>query len=189
MSENLECERKFLIDPTQLPEDAYKNATRIVQGYIASEAGKSTRVRMIIKPNATEEQLEKFYTAPLAEVLDDETLFSKAILCTKTPHSEATRVEVEEDISVVQGLELLATTRDILRKTRYTITHGGKVWEVDAYGFPLSPIVIAEVELDPSELNEELDYPNWHLREVTLNNDYSNESLAKFAADMDYPPR
>lgn len=65
----------------------------------------------------------------------------------------------------------------LVEKTRYRVTHAGRVWEVDEFWGENRGLVLAEVELaDPAE---KLDLPDWAGEEVTRDPRYANANLAR----------
>lgn len=187
MSTNLECERKFLVDPTLLPEGYDKNAYRLLQGYIINEQEINVRIRMYAKEDLTETEKAIFDSSHITALIALPHLFSRAVLTVKTEHSYATRNETEVNIAVDAGLALLSETEEIFRKSRAVVPYGGYVWEVDTYYPPLQPLVVAEVELDVQELYAEIDVPTWCTEEVTGDTRYSNAALASEARRRSNP--
>jgi CYTH domain-containing protein len=72
----------------------------------------------------------------------------------------------------------------VIEKTRYKVTHGGFVWEVDVYGGAHEGLVIAEVEL--SDEGDAPDLPAWLGAEVTGDPRYSNQFLATLASKSEH---
>lgn len=77
------------------------------------------------------------------------------------------RPEFEYEIPKADAEDMLrhVCTGCLIEKERYSVPHGGLVWEVDVFGGALSGIVLAEIELeDEAQLFER---PDWLGEEVT----------------------
>lgn len=144
-----EIERKFLlVDTTFL---AGERGTRIAQGYLASTECATVRVRM------TEGQ---------------------AWLTIKGRSEGIARTELEYEIPPEHAqlvLEEMCISA-IIDKTRYRVSHGGHVWEIDVFHGDNAGLVIAEIELRNE--NEPFECPSWLGVEVTQDPRYYNANLA-----------
>ena len=167
-SGSLEIERKYLLDGLPaLPEGV--QTWRIEQGYIerreddAADAGSVAeiraggRVRRAVEADGT-------------------------VRCTHTVKqgSGLVRREVERRISEAEFERIWRSPAVVgLRKTRYRVPVGERVWEIDA--FADLDLVLAEVELPHAEA--EAEPPAWlarHIvREVTEEAEYRNYAIAK----------
>ncbi len=101
--------------------------------------------------------------------------------------SGVTRIEVEEGCTRELFDALWPLTRERrVRKRRYRVREGARVWEVDE--FTDRALVLAEVELPAADAAAEL--PGWLapyvVREVTDEGEYVNANLAR-PADADAP--
>jgi CYTH domain-containing protein len=67
-------------------------------------------------------------------------------------------------------------------KVRYKVRCGKRTVEVDVYRGPLEGLVTAEVEFPDEESAREFRPPDWLGREVTGDERYKNESLARYGA-------
>jgi len=146
-----EIERKFLL----LSDDWRANAdagTVMVQGYLQSGKKSSIRVRLT----------------------DD-----KAWLNIKSATLGISRSEYEYAIPLDDANEILASLCDesIIDKTRYHVTVGNHIWEVDVFAGDNQGLVVAEIEL--SDENEVFEVPAWAGEEVSLDTRYYNVCLAK----------
>jgi adenylate cyclase len=144
----LEIERKFLVIPERLPP--LGDAVPIVQAYLGFEP--VVRVR-----------LEG----------------GRGVLTVKGRGLRARReVEVEIGAEVARSLlELRAEGTVVVRKARYRVSWGGKIWEIDRFEAPFEGLLLAEVELEGPE--EQVALPPWAGEEVTDGPAYQNANLAK----------
>ncbi|MEK1932699.1 MAG: CYTH domain-containing protein [Pararhizobium sp.] len=145
-----EIERKFLV-ASEGWRSAADRGTRLLQAYVVTMDDRSARVRL----------------------MDDE----RAKLTIKISNGSMTRDEFEYDIPVADAKELMSKAIGlVIGKTRYRVTHGGFVWEVDVYGGSHAGLVFAEVEL--SAEGDTPDLPAWLGAEVTGDPRYSNQYLS-----------
>jgi len=145
-----EIERKFLVASDGWRDEA-DGGTNLLQAYIVTMDDRSARVRLM---NDT-----------------------RAKLTIKIGNGSMTRDEFEYDIPVEDAKELMPKAIGlVIEKTRYKVTHGGFVWEVDVYGGAHDGLVIAEVELSAEGDTPAL--PAWLGAEVTGDPRYSNQFLA-----------
>jgi len=147
-----EIERKFLV-----VDDSYKTLafshSRIHQGFICSEKGRTVRVR-----------------------IRDE----KAYLTIKGPSDEKglSRYEFEREITKEEGLELMKLCEPgIIDKTRYLVKAGNHTFEVDEFYGDNAGLVMAEVELGFED--EAFERPAFLGKEVTGDKRFYNSSLIK----------
>ncbi len=147
----LEIERKFLVKEGFKSEAS--SSTRIRQGYLNQEGGRTVRVR---------------------------TRDEKAYLTIKGPSLDGglSRFEWEIEIPMEDALDLLQlSVSPIVDKTRWLVPCGGHVWEVDEFYGDNEGLVMAEIEL--SDPDEPFDRPDWLGEEVTGDHRYYNSSLAR----------
>lgn len=148
----LEIERKFLV-----LDDSYKalsvSHSRIVQGYICSERGRTVRVRL---------------------------RNDKAYLTIKGPSQDGglSRYEFEKEISFDEGLSLLHLCEEgVIDKVRWLIPAGNHLFEVDEFFGDNEGLVVAEVELKSED--EDFDRPQFIGEEVTGISAYYNSMLRR----------
>lgn len=146
----IEIERKFLVKG-----DGWRflsSGTIYRQGYIATEKGKTVRVRVFGK---------------------------QARLTIKGPTKGRTRAEFEYPIPLEDAEEILNTLckPPLIEKTRYKIPLHDLIWEIDEFHGANQGLIIAEVELE--EESQNLDFPDWIGEEVSDDPRYFNSSLAK----------
>jgi len=145
-----EIERKFLVTDGRWRPLA--PAQRYRQGYLATAAGTTVRVR---------------------------TVGGRGFLTVKGPSAGAARAEYEYEIPLADANEMLDTLCEglLIDKQRRKIDHHGRVWEVDEFFGDNSGLVIAEVELDDEA--QEVVLPDWVGEEVTGDPRYYNANLVR----------
>jgi len=144
-----EIERKFLITQTDFLNDL--NGFKIVQGYLSSDPERNVRVR--IKGN------HAFLTV-------------KGI----SNQSGTSRFEWEKEIEVSEAQELLKICLPgIIDKTRFEISAGKHLFEVDVFEGENKGLIIAEIELENE--NDFFQKPEWLGDEVTGDVRYYNSYL------------
>ena len=145
----LEIERKFLVSGDYKSHST--SNSRIIQGYICSDRGRTVRVR-----------------------LRDE----KAFLTIKGPSTDdgLSRYEFEKEISKDEGLSLLRLCQPgIIDKKRWLVPVGKHTFEVDEFFGENEGLVVAEVELGSPD--EDYERPSFVGKEVTGERKYYNSSL------------
>lgn len=149
-----EIERKFLIlDTPDFRKEAFRK-TRIVQGYLNSEAERTVRVRISGEHG--------FLT-----------------IKGKSSSDGLSRYEWEREIPVSEAEEILKLCEPgIIEKLRYEIRIGKHIFEADEFLGENEGLLLAEVELTSEE--EEIQKPEWLGQEVTGNKKYYNSYLSKF---------
>ncbi len=145
-----EIERKFLVKNTSWMNRI--SPTYYCQGYIPTLNKATVRVRIA---------------------------GDKAYLCLKSIVVNISRSEFEYPIPVEEAKEILNSLCDtpIIEKNRYKVPIGGLLWEVDIFEKENKGLIVAEVELKSE--SQQIDLPDWILREVTGNPRYYNSMLAK----------
>ena len=144
-----EIERKFLVDGDWRPLVA--SSSRIAQGYICSDSGRTVRVR-----------------------LRD----GRGYLTIKGPSADGglSRYEWEKEIDPADASELMRLCRGgVIDKTRHLVPYDGHVFEVDEFHGENEGLVIAEIELDDED--EPFALPPFVGMEVTGNPLYYNARL------------
>lgn len=147
----LEIERKFLINTEEWKKVKPEEGLLIRQGYIFDSSKGVLRVR---------------------------TKGEKAFLTLKSATFSRTRMEFEYEIPMDDALTMITEMCDVtLSKTRYLYEFEGKQWEIDEFHEELSPLVLAEIELDSED--EVIHFPSFIEEEVTSNQQYYNSELIK----------
>lgn len=149
-----EIEHKFLV-AGDFKKDA-KSHSRIVQGYICSQRGRTVRVRMRSGDNG-----------------------DHAYLTIKGPATDdgLSRYEFEKEISIDEGLSLLRLCEPgTVDKVRWLVPMAdGHVFEVDEFLGENEGLVMAEIEL--GAVDEPFLRPDWLGEEVTGDRRYYNSQL------------
>ena len=147
----LEIERKFLVSGDFMPEVA--SCTRIVQGYICSQPGRTVRIRI---------RGEKGYIT-IKGASDEKGL---------------SRYEFEKEILLADAEQLLKLCEPgAIDKERYLVPKGKHTWEVDVFHGANEGLILAEIEL--SSEDEPFEKPTWLGKEVSGDRRYYNSMLTK----------
>ena len=149
-----ETERKFLV-VGDFKSQSY-NATRIQQGYIASNKGRTVRVRI---------------------------RGDKGYLTIKGPSGlkGITRYEFDTEIPLDDARELMEICEPgIIDKTRYLVKSpdGRHTWEIDEFYGDNEGLVLAEIEL--SHESEDFQKPDFIGREVTGDRRFYNSHMRSY---------
>lgn len=165
----LEIERKFLLKNTDIPDADSK--VRILQDYLIPEDPNvsSERVRMMLESCDRND-----WDLALSNVIG-------YFHTVKTHIGKGICEEIENEIDVNHYYELIRR-RDpkstCISKQRNIYHYNGHKFEVDRFNWP-KRLLMVEVEL--SDINEEIDFPEWMIidREVTDDPAYSNHNIAE----------
>lgn len=146
----LEIEQKYLVR-----NDSYRempNSVReIRQGYLSRVPERTVRVRTV----------------------DD-----KGFITVKGLTRGLVRLEYEYEIPVTDARELLTLCDPpVIEKRRYIVDYAGKKWEVDEFMGHLSPLVVAEIELNSED--EQYEIPPFIGKNVTGDPRYYNSNLSE----------
>lgn len=147
-----EIERKFLVKDSSY-KDMAVSSSRIIQGYICSERGRTVRVR--IRDN-------------------------KGFLTIKGASADngLSRYEWEHEIPVDEARELMKLCQPgMIDKTRYLVKFGKHIFEVDEFYGENEGLVVAEVEL--ATVDEKHEVLPFLGEEVTGQVKYYNSFLMK----------
>lgn len=164
----LEIERKFLVAGDFRTEAVSR--TRIVQGYICSERGRTVRVRLRSNPIAPG-QTSTAESGPNTDGVGYLTIKGPSV------DGGLTRYEFEKQISVDEALSLLRLCQPgIVDKVRWLVPMAdGHTFEVDEFHGENEGLVMAEVELGAAD--EPFLRPAWLGEEVTGDRRYYNSQL------------
>ena len=144
-----EIERKFLVAGDFRSEATGK--TRIVQGYICSEKGRTVRVRI---------------------------LGDKGYLTVKGASSPSglSRYEFESEVPLEDAEQMLRLCEPgAIDKERYLVPCGQHTWEVDVFHGSNEGLILAEIELSAED--EPFERPAWLGKEVSGDRRYYNSML------------
>lgn len=177
MNENVEIERRFLVDGRN--DKPWQGGAYIkIQQYYLSEVTHENgevawRNQMLVKDNR---DLGDVRTWRIRHRTDKNG--TKIILTTKGKRTGATATEFEWELPFQLYEKLNFEGLPTVVKTRY-LWNGddGLLWEVDEFEETLSGLVIAEVELEREDQHVTL--PSWTGLELTHLKGWSNASLAE----------
>jgi len=148
----MEIERKYL-----LKGDGWRTALTgpgvlIRQGYLASGAGCTVRVRV---------------------------RGENAYLAVKGPTVGACRAEYEYPIPLDDARAILDSlcATPLIEKTRHVVRHAGLDFEIDEFHGENAGLILVEVELETED--QKIDLPEWAGEEVTGDARYYNSNLAR----------
>jgi CYTH domain-containing protein len=143
-----EIERKFLVTDDTWRGQAVGKCYR--QGYLSTVKERTVRVR---------------------------AAGDRGFITVKGVTVGATRSEYEYEIPVADANEMLdkLCERPLIEKTRYRISQGGLLWEIDEFEGENRGLVTAEVEL--KDENQSIPLPGWTGQEVTGDPRYFNANL------------
>jgi adenylate cyclase len=101
----------------------------------------------------------------------------RAWLTLKSAHAGIMRDEYEYEIAADDAAEMLERmcSGPVIEKTRYSVPHGGHVWEVDVFAGGAAGLVLAEVELEAADV--QVDLPDWVGTEVTDDPRFRNAAI------------
>lgn len=144
----VEVERKFLVTSQSWRDGA--SACDIRQGYLCLGKDATVRIR-IAGPDA--------------------------FITVKSKTEGLSRAEYEYKIPMADAHAMLddLCAHPLIEKTRYSLTHAGKLWTVDVFGAGNAGLVVAEVEL--AHPDEKVVLPPWVGEEVTHDPRYRNSAL------------
>lgn len=149
---SIEIERKFLVKDNSF-KDKCMSFSRIIQGYICSERGRTVRVR----------------------IRDD-----KGFLTIKGASDDngLSRYEWEYEIPLSEAKELMKLCQPgIIDKTRFLVECDNHLFEVDEFYGENDGLVLAEIEL--GSVDEQFSKPDFLGEEVTGDVRYYNSFLMK----------
>ena len=146
---SMEIERKFLVNKVLWALQVKPEGQKIKQAYLLNSPEKTIRVR---------------------------TKGTKGFLTIKGPTLGISRAEYEYEIPVYEAEELIQQFAvKYIEKTRYEITVGKHIWEVDEFGGKLAGLMLAEIELAAED--ELFERPEWVTLEVSEDVNYFNSNL------------
>lgn len=146
----VEIERKYLVADDSWRAEAGPGR-HIRQAYLAASPGQSIRIRII----------------------DD----GQAWLTIKSGYRGIVRDEFEYEVPLADALAMLELCQGgVIEKTRYRVSAGSLIWDIDVFAGDNDGLVVAEIELDDEA--QEVAAPAWLGREVTGDARYQNSRLA-----------
>jgi CYTH domain-containing protein len=177
MNENVEIERRFLIDGRKAKPWQDGTHIKIQQYYLSEVTHENGRVTWCGKTLVEAQHDFTEITTWRIRSLVDGTGF-KAVLTAKGKRIGASATEYEWELSPKFFEQLNLEGLPTVIKTRY-LWNGddGLLWEVDEFEGSLSGIIIAEVELESED--QEVSIPSWVGLELTHLKGWSNAALAE----------
>lgn len=148
MNENLEIERKFLVESNEWKSEV-TGSIEIEQGYIDLPEGNKLRIRV------TKNSLGKEGYITMKTNIKD---------------LKFTRVEYESLIDESVATAILSKCLKTIKKTRHFVDHEGFEFSID--DFHGSGLLLAEIELNSE--GQEFPIPKWLGEEVSYSEEYFN---------------
>ena len=161
---NTEIERKFLLDINNIPYDFSKLTKKsIEQGYIIYKP--EIRVRSVSGED---------YFMTIKGNTDDATVRKE--LEFKISQEAYSRLMARDDIQKIQ-------------KDRYIVNEGNNKYEIDIFEGNLKGLACLEVEFPSKEEADKFVAPDWVVKEVTGDERYRNNSLARNNLPLEFTRR
>jgi len=189
MPENVEIERRFLVDGRQERPWTVGATERvhIKQWYLDSNQLIISTQRSVL--NYGEKNLVSGLQTSVCQSLSDNpdwvvrirkwnTMYFLTLKGNRTGAS-ATEYEWEIDQSVAESI-VLDGVHPSIEKHRYLWKEDRLIWEIDEFEGLLAGLIIAEVELENEEM--EINIPRWAGMELTYLNGWSNAELVRMIA-------
>ena len=157
LSDDLEIEKKWLVDINKIPYDLSKaDITKIEQTYICFSP--EIRVRRLNNGQS--------YTFAVKTGITADGMTRNEL------EEEITKEEYESMVKKQEG--------NTINKTRYQIYDDGYIYAIDIFSGDLAGLVYLEVEFENQEDANKFKIPNWVKRDVTADLNYKNGYLARF---------
>ncbi len=165
--ENLEIERKYLVNPENIFLERYPHK-KIIQGYIYDEKFTEIRIRKVENESGT----KYFYTVKISG------------------NNAIQRNEIEFEITEEQFNSLLPkilANTHFIEKDRYLIPiENDLIAELDIYSNQLKGLSTVEVEFPSLEVATNFQAPEWFGIDITSDKSYKNKNLAKMDFQKQY---
>lgn len=151
INQDMEIERKFLVNKAKWAEVNKPLPKQIIQAYLLNSPEKTIRVRV---------------KGP------------KGFITIKGATVGISRSEFEYEIPLDDARQLIAQFAEkVIEKQRYEIMVGDHLWEIDEFHGKLEGLLIAEIELKNED--ELFEVPFWVEKDVSLEPQYYNSNLIK----------
>jgi CYTH domain-containing protein len=148
--ENIEIERKFLVDPDKWLLEPKRSFIQVIQGYLSIDPDKVIRVRI--------SGTQGYITIKGAGFM--------------------VRPEYEYAIPKADAMVLIQNyCTGKVEKIRYYIENEGQMWEVDEFQGANAGLIVAEIELESCDNVVKL--PKWITKEVTGDERFFNSYLSQ----------
>ena len=157
LSDDLEIEKKWLVDINKIPYDLSKaDITKIEQTYICFSP--EIRVRRLNNGQS--------YTFAVKTGITADGMTRNEL------EEEITKEEYESMVKKQEG--------NTINKTRYQIYDEGYIYAIDIFSGDLAGLAYLEVEFENQEDANKFETPDWVKRDVTADLNYKNGYLARF---------
>ena len=157
LSDDLEIEKKWLVDINKIPYDLSKaDITKIEQTYICFSP--EIRVRRLNNGQS--------YTFAVKTGITSDGMTRNEL------EEEITKEEYESMVKKQEG--------NTINKTRYQIYDEGYIYAIDIFSGDLAGLAYLEVEFENQEDANKFETPDWVKRDVTADLNYKNGYLARF---------
>ena len=189
MGDNVEIERRFLVDMGSLPQirESVTSAVEIRQWFppvaevelLPEQRALSLSGRVMIEGIPEKDWTEVCSLISSGIGVRVRLMQGKATLTVKGPWDGISRAEFEwpVDSSLVQQFGENYEWPGIIKRRLFYPLGNNLICEVDVFAGQLDGLVIAEVELESTEIT--FDLPGWFGEEVTGKTEWGNSSLAK----------
>jgi CYTH domain-containing protein len=153
----MEIERKFLVDYNKLKLSEESEHELIKQIYFSFDNNHSARIRSV----------------------DNKKGFITFKFSTNDPKvRQEYEIEINYDLAEKLQKEFSKIIKKpLIEKTRYKYNHNGIQWDIDMFIYPNNGIVLAEKEFHENENPDDLEMPEWIIKEVTNDPQYLNSNL------------
>ena len=170
---DFEYERRFLCRRFPAGLDDGDPPTLIVQSYYVHRDNYALRIRLTAHSVRCLMTTDTDASDVLVQHRD---AFTDAYVTVKGPVNGGTRYEAERDIDPGIAAELVLRGGSAIVKNRYPVWLGEDGWNIDVFGGPNAPLIVAEAER--SEPVTDLAIPTFCLTEITDDTRFSNDGLA-----------
>jgi CYTH domain-containing protein len=163
MADDLEIEKKWIIDKNKIPYDLEKaEKIEIEQTYI--NFSPEIRVRKI---NAGQQ-----YTFAVKTNITEDGM---------------TRNELEENITEEEYKSMITKKEgNTIYKTRYQFLDGDYLLAIDIFSGDLEGLAYLEIEFENHEIANNYETPDWIIKDVTSDLNYKNGHLARYGIPESY---
>jgi CYTH domain-containing protein len=156
-----EYERRFLVIDNSVLEGHTPDV--IAQAFLFARSGWMVRIRRV------------FHRSPETGRTEEEPIQ----IAIKGPREKGSRLELEWQIPVDVAVALFQHAEMKVFKSRYQIIDADTTWDVDVFHMQNEGLTIAECETnDPTSL-QMISPPPWCRQEITDDDRYNNEELAR----------
>ena len=168
---NIEIERRFFVNSLKFKDLIFEKSLQITQYYL-DEYLYDDSILEIHGQRITfgDTMFHQAKVWRLRKIADEFWLSGKSEKINSIALEFEKRISEYEYNKIKQNL-----TVKPIKKTRHHCKNGEHLWEIDVFEEGLSPLIIAEIELDNKD--EDFDIPSWVEREITNEKQWSNAQL------------